>query len=121
MTLPLVLEASGWLWLYVASLLKPEAWFSGSEGLPGEPFHQLGIGAAAGAGDAGADRALGADDLRLALSVLILGLGERPAQRGDRRRFDALFDLADTIITIRNLIRRAWTTHRWDERPNHRP
>ena len=34
---------------------------------------------------------------------------------------DAYFDLADTIITVRSLIRRAWTTHRWDERPNRRP
>jgi transposase len=34
---------------------------------------------------------------------------------------DAFFDLADTIITVRSLIRRAWTTHRWDERPNRRP
>ena len=34
---------------------------------------------------------------------------------------DALFDLADTIITVRALSRRAWTTHRWDERPNRRP
>ncbi|MFB7506091.1 IS5 family transposase [Streptomyces broussonetiae] len=33
----------------------------------------------------------------------------------------AFFDLADTIITVRSLIRRAWTTHRWDERPNRRP
>ena len=31
------------------------------------------------------------------------------------------FDLADTIITVRSLIRRSWTTHRWDERPNRRP
>ncbi|GGZ97415.1 hypothetical protein GCM10010344_76850 [Streptomyces bluensis] len=31
---------------------------------------------------------------------------------------DAFFDLADTIITVRSLNRRAWTTHRWDERPN---
>ncbi|WP_371643863.1 IS5 family transposase [Streptomyces mirabilis] len=30
---------------------------------------------------------------------------------------DAFFDVADTIITVRSLIRRAWTTHRWDERP----
>lgn len=30
---------------------------------------------------------------------------------------DAFFDLADTIITVRSLIRRAWTTHRWDEYP----
>lgn len=34
---------------------------------------------------------------------------------------DAFFDLADAIITTRSLIRRAWTTHRWDERPHHRP
>lgn len=27
---------------------------------------------------------------------------------------NAFFDLADTIITVRSLIRRAWTTHRWD-------
>jgi hypothetical protein len=31
---------------------------------------------------------------------------------------DAFFDLADTIITLRSLIRRAWTTHRWDNRPS---
>ncbi|WP_331718633.1 IS5 family transposase (plasmid) [Streptomyces sp. NBC_00289] len=34
---------------------------------------------------------------------------------------NAFFDLADTIITIRSLIRRAWATHRWDERPHRRP
>ncbi|MCM2416801.1 hypothetical protein LNW72_01660 [Streptomyces sp. RKAG293] len=34
---------------------------------------------------------------------------------------DAFFDLADTIITVRSLIRQAWTTHRWDERPRRRP
>jgi transposase len=34
---------------------------------------------------------------------------------------DAFFDLADTIITVRSLIRRAWTTHRWDERTQRRP
>jgi transposase len=33
---------------------------------------------------------------------------------------DAFFDLADAIITTRALIRRAWTTHRWDTRPAHR-
>ncbi|BCK67477.1 hypothetical protein Srufu_014300 [Streptomyces libani subsp. rufus] len=37
------------------------------------------------------------------------------------RVIDAFFDLADTVITVRNLIRRAWTTHRWDDRPNRRP
>ena len=41
----------------------------------------------------------------------------------ERRRIviDAYFDLADTIITIRNLIRRAWTTYHWDTRPTRRP
>ncbi|MEU6988869.1 IS5 family transposase [Streptomyces sp. NPDC046324] len=34
---------------------------------------------------------------------------------------DAFFDLADTIITVRSLIRRAWTSHRWDRRPQRRP
>jgi hypothetical protein len=34
---------------------------------------------------------------------------------------DAFFDLADTIITVRSLIRYAWTTHRWDTRPHRRP
>ncbi|GAA2568071.1 IS5-like element ISCgl6 family transposase [Streptomyces lienomycini] len=34
---------------------------------------------------------------------------------------NAFFDLADTIITVRNLIRQAWKTHRWDERPHRRP
>ncbi|MFB7915893.1 IS5 family transposase [Streptomyces sp. NPDC056061] len=33
----------------------------------------------------------------------------------------AFFDLADTIITVRSLIRRAWTTHRWGTRPRRRP
>ena len=34
---------------------------------------------------------------------------------------DAFFDLADTIITIRSLVRQAWTTYRWDDRPARRP
>ena len=34
---------------------------------------------------------------------------------------DAFFDLADAIITVRRLIRCAWTSHRWDTRPNKRP
>jgi transposase len=34
---------------------------------------------------------------------------------------NAFFDVTDTIITVRSLIRRAWMTHRWDERPNRRP
>jgi transposase len=34
---------------------------------------------------------------------------------------NAFFDLADAIITVRSLIRRAWTTHRWNRRPQRRP
>jgi transposase len=34
---------------------------------------------------------------------------------------DALFDLADAIITVRSLIRKAWTLYRWDTRPARRP
>ncbi|MGC4853352.1 IS5 family transposase [Micromonospora sp. DT4] len=34
---------------------------------------------------------------------------------------DAYFDLADTIITLRSLIRQAWTLYRWDTRPTRRP
>jgi hypothetical protein len=34
---------------------------------------------------------------------------------------DAYFDLADTIITLRALIRKPWTTHRRDTRPPRRP
>jgi transposase len=34
---------------------------------------------------------------------------------------NAFFDLADAIITVRSLIRQAWTTHRWDIRPARRP
>ena len=34
---------------------------------------------------------------------------------------DAFFDLADTIITVRRLIRQSWTLYRWDGRPAKRP
>ena len=34
---------------------------------------------------------------------------------------DAFLDLADAIITIRSLIRKAWTLYRWDTRPYRRP
>lgn len=34
---------------------------------------------------------------------------------------DAFFDLADAIITVRSLIRQAWTLYRWDTRPTRRP
>jgi IS5 family transposase len=37
------------------------------------------------------------------------------------RVIEAFFDLADTIITVRSLIRRASTTHRWATRPRRRP
>jgi len=41
----------------------------------------------------------------------------------DRREIviDTFLDLADAIITIRSLIRRSWTTHRWDTRPSKPP
>jgi transposase len=34
---------------------------------------------------------------------------------------DAFFDLADTIITVRSMIRQSWTLYRWDRRPTKRP
>jgi len=34
---------------------------------------------------------------------------------------DAFFDLADTIITVRSMIRQSWTLYRWDGRPARRP
>src|SRR5579875_1953878 len=34
---------------------------------------------------------------------------------------DFWISLANVIIIVRRLIRRAWTTHRWDSRPRHRP
>lgn len=34
---------------------------------------------------------------------------------------DAFFDLADTVITLRRLIREAWTLYRWDDRPTNGP
>jgi transposase len=39
----------------------------------------------------------------------------------DQQVIDAFFDLADTIITVRRLIREAWTLYRWDTRPARRP
>lgn len=47
----------------------------------------------------------------------------RPARRYERRTsvINACFDLADAVITVRSTIRRAWTTHRWDDRPTRRP
>lgn len=45
-------------------------------------------------------------------------------QRCHERRetvIDAFFDLADTIITVRSMIRKAWTLYRWDSRPARRP
>lgn len=37
------------------------------------------------------------------------------------RVIEAFFDLADAIITVRSLIRKAWSTHRWETRPHRRP
>ncbi|MFD5400874.1 hypothetical protein [Streptomyces griseorubiginosus] len=37
------------------------------------------------------------------------------------RELGAFFGLSDTGIGVLSLIRRAWTTHRWDERPNRCP
>lgn len=34
---------------------------------------------------------------------------------------NACFDLADTVITVRSMTRRAWRTPRWDNRPHRRP
>ncbi|MFF3404534.1 hypothetical protein ACFYW6_39955 [Streptomyces sp. NPDC002659] len=34
---------------------------------------------------------------------------------------DAFFGIADTIITVRSLIRQSWTTHRWNNPPRRRP
>lgn len=39
----------------------------------------------------------------------------------DEDVIDAFFDLADAIITLRRLIREAWTLYRWDTRPAKRP
>jgi transposase len=39
----------------------------------------------------------------------------------DQQVIDAFFDLADAIITLRRLIREAWTLYRWDTRPAKRP
>jgi transposase len=39
----------------------------------------------------------------------------------DQDVIDAFFDLADTIITVRRLIREAWTLYRWEDRPARRP
>ncbi len=37
------------------------------------------------------------------------------------RVIDALIRLANSVIITRQLIQRAWTTHRWDTRPTQRP
>jgi transposase len=39
----------------------------------------------------------------------------------DEQVIDAFFDLADAIITLRRLIREAWTLYRWNTRPVKRP
>jgi hypothetical protein len=42
------------------------------------------------------------------------------ATRSREKVIDAFFDLADAIITVRSLIRRAWITHPWETRPARR-
>ena len=42
-------------------------------------------------------------------------------KRESKDMIDAFFDLADAIITVRRLIREAWTLYRWDGRPARRP
>lgn len=37
------------------------------------------------------------------------------------RVIEALIALANAVVIARRLIRQAWTTHRWDTRPTHRP
>ena len=39
----------------------------------------------------------------------------------EKKVVDAFFDLADAIIIVRALIRKAWTLYRWDTRPARRP
>lgn len=34
---------------------------------------------------------------------------------------DAFIALANAAIIIRRLVRSAWTTHRWNTRPTHKP
>ncbi|SFY45355.1 Putative transposase of IS4/5 family [Streptomyces atratus] len=48
---------------------------------------------------------------------------QRLARCYERRAtvINAFFDLADATITVRSLIRRAWTTHRWSHRPHRCP
>lgn len=36
-------------------------------------------------------------------------------------QFASFFDLAGTVVALRSLIRRAWTIHRWDNRPTRHP
>jgi hypothetical protein len=56
------------------------------------------------------------------------GLDQRPGQPGQARQTGRLgrpikpgTALADAIITVRSLIRQAWITYRWDDRPARRP
>jgi hypothetical protein len=37
------------------------------------------------------------------------------------RVIDAFIALANAAIIIRRLVRSAWTTYRWQNRPDHRP
>jgi hypothetical protein len=40
---------------------------------------------------------------------------------GARKSSTRFFDLAGAIITVRRLIREAWTLYRWENRPARRP
>jgi hypothetical protein len=59
---------------------------------------------------------------RFGLEVARIGVicGASACPERDEDVIDAFYDLADTIITVRSLIRQAWVTHRWDTRPQHR-
>ena len=50
-----------------------------------------------------------------------LSVGCSAATKRHEEVIDAFFDLADAIITVRSLIRQAWTIYRWDSRPARRP
>lgn len=55
----------------------------------------------------------------------VTGLEHYPLELGEDAQaapfLEAFFDLADAIITVRSLIRQAWTTKRWDGRLHHQP
>ena len=72
-------------------------------------------------------QAAGHDSRRTRELLEVLGCDARisprgtPLQAGRRWVIEAFIALANTIITIRNLIHHAWTTHRWDQQPTRKP